>query len=253
MRILAYNIWDGGGDRLDVIADVIRGVDPDAVALVEATVESASTLAADLGFELSFGEVDGLFDLHLAWLSRLPIRRARNHQLRELSKTLLEIQVAGIRLFATHLASRHEEHAHPRVEEVRAILRILERVHGPHLLVGDFNALQPGEAVGKPPPGVVPRGDALPDADRIVLSPLAHAGYVDCFRALTGEPGYTYTAQTPWLRLDYAFASHDVAPRVSSCAVITGDLAARASDHLPVVVEVEPLEPGAVDSPHSRS
>jgi endonuclease/exonuclease/phosphatase family metal-dependent hydrolase len=237
VRILAYNIWDGGGHRLSAIADVVRGERPDAVALVEATADSTAVLARRLGFEVAFGDSNSIFGLHVAWLSRRPFKRTRNYRLPQLSKTLLEVEVDGLQLFATHLASRHEEHVYPRDGEIRAILEVLGRVSGPHLLVGDFNALGRDDPVGSPPPGVVPRGDALPGALRTVLEPLAAAGYMDCYRAQHDEPGYTYPADAPWLRLDYAFASPELAPRVTACDVVASDLAARASDHLPLVVE----------------
>jgi endonuclease/exonuclease/phosphatase family metal-dependent hydrolase len=238
VRILAYNIWDGGADRLGAIAALIRGERPDAVALVETTAASAAALADRLGLDHAFGEGNSVFGVDVSWLSRRPVRRPRNHRLPPLAKTLLEVEVDGLRLFATHLASRHEEHVHPREGEIRAILGVLERVDGPHLLVGDFNALRPGDPVGAPPPGVEPRGEALPGAPRTVLAPLAAAGYVDCYRALHDKPGYTYPADAPWLRLDYAFASRELAPRLAACDVVASDLAARASDHLPLVVEL---------------
>lgn len=238
VRILAYNIWDGGGHRLGAIADVVRGESPDAVALVEATADSAALLARRLGFEIAFGESNSIFGVHVAWLSRRPFERTRNHRLPQLSKTLLEVEVDGLQLFATHLASRHEEHVYPRDGEIRAILEVLGRVSGPHLLVGDFNALGRYDPVGTPPPGVVPRGDAVPGAPRAGLVPLTAAGYVDCYRLHHDEAGHTYPADAPWLRLDYAFASPELAPRVTACDVVASDLAARASDHLPLVVEV---------------
>jgi endonuclease/exonuclease/phosphatase family metal-dependent hydrolase len=240
VRILAYNIRDGGADRLGAIADVVRSECPDAVALVETTADSAAALADELGAELAFGGSNSVFDVHVAWLSRRPLRRARNHRLAALAKTLLEVEVDGLGLFATHLASRHEEQAHPREGEIRAILGVLGRVAGPHLLVGDFNALRPGDPIGAPPPGVAPRGEALPGAPRTVLAPLVASGYVDCYRSLHDEPGYTYPAHAPWLRLDYAFASPEPAPRLTACDVVASDLAARASDHLPLVVELRP-------------
>jgi endonuclease/exonuclease/phosphatase family metal-dependent hydrolase len=175
--------------------------------------------------------------LHVAWLSGRPIGRTVHHRLPALSKALLEIEVDGIHLFATHLASRHEEATHPRAEEVRAIAGVLARCPAPHLLAGDLNALWPGDPVGAPPPGVVPRGDALPGAPRDVLRPLAEAGYVDCYRALNDEPGYTYTADAPWLRLDYLLASAELAAHLRAAGVVTTREAARASDHLPVSAE----------------
>ena len=219
----------------------MRAERPDVVALTEATVEAVAFLADELRMESVLAPSRHAFPrrlgLHVAWLSRRPIDRSLDHALPALSKTLLEIEVEGLILFATHLASRHEEAAHPRHEEVRAILGVLTRCNEPHLLAGDLNALSRGDAIGAPPPGVLPRGDALPDAPRDALTPLADAGYVDCWRTLHDEPGWTYPADAPWLRLDYVFASPDLAPLLRGAGVVAGGEAARASDHLPVWAE----------------
>jgi endonuclease/exonuclease/phosphatase family metal-dependent hydrolase len=237
LRVCTYNIWDGGGDRLGDIAEVLRSIDPSVVALLEVKDEAvAARLARELEMEHAFGEGNG--DWHVAWLSRLPIRQARNHALPALAKTLLEVEVDGMRLYATHLASSHEAPRHPRAAELRAILGVLAACHVAHLLVGDFNALVPGEAIGVPPAGSVPRGDAAPGARRVVLDPLPVAGYVDCFRVLhPDEPGWTYPAASPWLRLDYVFASSDLAPTLAACEVADTEQARAASDHLPVWAE----------------
>jgi exodeoxyribonuclease III len=239
VRIVSYNVRDGGGDRLDLIAEVIRAQDVDAIAIQEATPFSAQALAEALSMASVFGEGNSIFDLHVAWLSRLPILGAHNHRLPALSKTLLEIRVGDVALFATHLSSRHEADVFPREREVAAILEVLATASRAHLLVGDFNALRPDDAVGRPPAGVEPRGDALPGASRLVLEPLADAGYADCYRSLhPTRPGWTHPAAAPWLRLDYAFASPALAPRVRCCDVIDTEPAARASDHLPLLVDV---------------
>lgn len=240
MRVVTYNIWNGGEERLDDIAAVVAGADPDAVALVEATSRAnAGELARSLGMELIFGEAN--LGFHVAWLSRLAMRSARNHRPALLAKTLTEIEVESdggpVRLFATHLASRHDPR--PPAEEVPAVLDVLRSAgDAPHLLVGDFNALTVGDPVGEPPPGVEKRGEAVEGVPRLAIGPLLEAGYVDCYRALhPDEPGYTYLAWAPWLRLDYAFASPALAARLVECDVVGGDLAARASDHLPVRAE----------------
>jgi endonuclease/exonuclease/phosphatase family metal-dependent hydrolase len=236
LTVLTYNICEGGAERIGALAEVIRDAGADAVALTEVTPASAQALARELAMELTFGPSNSIFDLHVAWLTRGETRGARNHRLPALSKTLLEVDVDGVRLFVTHLASRHEEHAHPRAGEVAAILHVLERVGEPHVLAGDLNALQPGDPTGTFPPGVEPRGDALPHAARIVLGPLAKAGYVDCYRRLhPGDPGFTYPADAPWLRLDYVFATAPVGDRLLLCDVLTTEKARTASDHLPVV------------------
>lgn len=189
--------------------------------------------------QLTYGEAnDGAA---VAWLSRLRDRRAHNHRLPALSKTLLELEVASdlglVRLFATHLASRHDEPAHSRLEEVTTILRVMNSSGSvPHLLAGDLNSLHPGDPVGTPPPCVAERGEALDGAPRAVIERLLAAGYVDVYRAQHPDsPGYTYPTDAPWLRLDDVFASRLLAPRLRACAVVETERAARASDHFPVM------------------
>jgi exodeoxyribonuclease III len=70
---------------------------------------------------------------------------------------------------------------------------------------------------------------------------LLNADYVDCFRQLhPHEPGYTFPSSLPSLRIDYFFASPELASSLASCTVISegnGVKGAQASDHLPVLVE----------------
>jgi endonuclease/exonuclease/phosphatase (EEP) superfamily protein YafD len=76
LKALSYNIREGGDDRLQDIAAIIRKQQPDAVALLEATSRAnALTLAQDLEMQLVFGEANNRIDV--AWLSRLPIQRDR--------------------------------------------------------------------------------------------------------------------------------------------------------------------------------
>jgi endonuclease/exonuclease/phosphatase family metal-dependent hydrolase len=243
LRVCTYNIWVGGGDRLANIADVLRSIDPSVAALLEVKDEAvAAHLAHELDMQYAFGEGNG--DWHVAWLSRPAIRGTANYPLPALAKTLLEIEIDGLRLFATHLASSHEAPRHPRAAELRAILEVLSACDRPHVLAGDLNALVRDDAIGVPPVGVVPRGDAAPGAVRAVLDPLPATGYVDCFRALhPDEPGWTYPADSPWLRLDYVFASADLVPMLVACEVADTERARAASDHLPVWAEFRHVIP----------
>lgn len=241
LKVLSYNIWDGGGDRIPSIVAVIRAHAPDAVALIEANdPEAAGRLAGDLSMSMVLGEVAN--GHHVVWLSRLPIVGAENHRSPLLAKTLLEIEVRHERetwsLFATHLGSRHDV---PKpVGEIPLILDVMGRRAGrPHLLVGDLNALRPDDPVGSPPPGVAKRGEAVDGTPRPALLPLLAAGYLDAYRALQPDlPGYTHPADAPWPRLDYVFLAPSLTGQLAACDVDAGPEAARASDHLPIWAEL---------------
>src|ERR1700741_921966 len=109
LRVVTYNIQEGGGSRVSLIARVLRRLQPDVVALEEANdLGIVEALAATLNMQLVYGE--GNCETAVAWLSKLPILGAENHRLPRLSKTLLEVEVSwedlDVRLFATHLADR---------------------------------------------------------------------------------------------------------------------------------------------------
>ncbi len=240
LKVMGYNILLGGENRQEGIARVIDAEQPDLVALLEANSrEGSEALASKLGMRLVFGEANTVF--HIAWLSRLPVRREVNHRLPDLAKTLLEIEVVWdgepLRLFAAHLGSRHDR---PQpVDEVPVILDVLRPLVGkPHLLVGDFNSLRYGDPIGTPPPGVSWRIDPTDPATGRAIDLILEAGYTDCYRALHPEsPGYTYRTDCPWLRLDYIFASPQMAKRLGICDVVDGPGAERASDHFPLLAE----------------
>src|SRR2546421_2565554 len=78
-------------------------------------------------------------------------------------------------------------------------------------------------------------------APRGCISLLRDAGYVDCFRVRNpSADGFSCPAAAPAGRIDYIFASPELARSLSTCAILTegeGVRGEEASDHLPVVAE----------------
>ena len=216
---------------MPAIERVIRGERADVVALLEATdPQAVAGLADRLGLQLVCGEANSAFAV--AWLSALPIRAATNHRLPILEKTLRELDLGDLRLFATHLrAGRTERDAELRTREAEAILETIGDADC--LLVGDMNAVNPGDEIGIPPPE-----EALEFVARKPIELLLDAGFVDCYRRHhPGERGWTYLTWHPWARLDLVLARGELGGYVSSCDVVGGEDARRASDHFPVVAE----------------
>lgn len=157
-RILSYNILVGGIGRIDAIERMIKTVNPDIVGLIEATnPDIVEELAGRLNMEYrTNAPSDGSWKGSLALLSRIPILQSEVHVRTSLrARSLLEVSLReehGERLtvFVTHLIaefSRGRGGDGPRREEVREILHIMRTNHGPHVLVGDFNALAPGDTL----------------------------------------------------------------------------------------------------------
>jgi endonuclease/exonuclease/phosphatase family metal-dependent hydrolase len=159
----------------------------------------------------------------------------------------------------------------------------------PHVVIGDFNTLAPGDAfeastllryvveqderykqnpaateghpyldfvvpgplrIFKPLLRLIARvpllyrlfdGAASLYAPRSSISLLRKAGYVDCFRQMNpGVAGFTCPASAPAGRIDFIFASPELAASLTSSQTLTSGIsvsAEQASDHQPVVAE----------------
>ena len=92
LRVLAYNLYLGGTDRVDAILAVLRHVDADVVALTEADdPRVVATLAEQLGLYHVWEKGSG--DRHIATLSRLPIVESRIYNTPPLTQAVLETRL----------------------------------------------------------------------------------------------------------------------------------------------------------------
>lgn len=236
LRVMSWNVHGlrGRDGRVDAerIARVIADVAPDLAGLqevgapaAEAGIENAAQALARLtGLEGAFGPTlqhAGGFAYGNAILSRHRILATRTYDLsvpgrepRGCLRADVEVPGARLHLFAAHLGLHRRERRRQAAALLSAdILRDAALAH-PLVLVGDFNSLS--------------NRSAVPRWLRRELT--------DCALEMR-DAAPTFPARFPLLRLDHAYVDDAVA--VSSCAVIRSPLARRASDHLPLVVELE--------------
>jgi exodeoxyribonuclease-3 len=244
LKLMSYNIRFGGVGREELLAEVIRRCDPDLVVFQEATrpdvIERLSTLTG-LKYRATKREFSTGF------LSRIEIAHHEWHSYPRLQRPVLEIEPAGfgIRIYDVHLRATHSNFTERgRMLEVRAVLQGLsDKKDEFHLLAGDFNTLAPGELLNM---------NKLPWRYRILAMALGGRityrtiqimldhGYVDSYRRLHMDPGFTFPTWDPHVRLDYVLAPSAFAERVKSCDVVRDLPEVRsASDHLPILAEIE--------------
>lgn len=248
MRLLSYNIRFGGSRRRELIADVIRGLDPDVVMLQEATEPDVVDW---------IGERTGLAttvrrpDWSVAALTRLPLTVRAWHQPRpgrgflELDSPDSPVRILGVHLTAG-MTARGER---IRVREAERLVAFVGAPAKPSVAVGDFNSIAPGDrvVVARWPLWirVLLRVDGGIRTDAIAL--LERNGLVDAFRRFhPSDPGYTLPPRDPSVRLDYLLATRDALPLVRSVGpVLPSDepLVIRASDHLPLLSVIDASPP----------
>jgi exodeoxyribonuclease III len=206
---------------------------PDVVARVAA--ETGMTVwAADAGHSVGF-------------MSRMAIEHHEWHRPAPSRRAFLEIVPAGtkVRIFGLHLSAVHSNWTERRrVRELRALLASIEKhQHGFHVLAGDFNTLAPGETLDLRKLPARLRTFVWLTGRQIrweTIQIMLDAAYVDAYRSLhPDEPGYTFPTWDPHLRLDFVFLPQASVARLKSCEVFKGSAAATASDHLPVVADLD--------------
>lgn len=251
MRLMTYNVHGCSGMDGRVsprrVARVIRGQMPDIVALQEIDFgrrrsraeDQSSIIAHELGMKVVFCPTVTRGEEHYghALLSRWPMEVVKRARLphdpaswwqEPRSAMWVRVEVAGqmINVITTHLGLG----PHERVLQVQALLGE-EWIGGipaeePVLLCGDFNAL-PGSAPYKLTAARL----------RDVQAP-----------AKDFRPLGTFSSVQPLVRLDHIFASPHFARR--RVVVVRNELTRVASDHLPLVADLE-VASAAVDTSRS--
>ncbi len=243
-RLLTYNIKRGGRGREAALAAVVTSCAPDLVLLQEAThPETVAHLADAAGMR----ERASRPGASLAVLSRGPVQAFRWHKPRWARHAFLEVALGdkAATFFGVHLSAVHSNWTERRrLIELRAVLAYVASNAIPtHVIAGDFNTLASGEALdlARLPPRL--RAITVLTGRRIrwqTIHRMLESGYVDVFRHLHHDaPGHTFPTWDPHLRLDYAFVPTGSAGMLRHAEVITSSAAAEASDHFPLLTELD--------------
>jgi endonuclease/exonuclease/phosphatase family metal-dependent hydrolase len=250
MRLVTYNILNGGEGRADPLAEVLLAQRPDVVALVEADVPAVIERIA-MRLSMDFIIAEGRHHAS-ALLSRWPIQQTINHAAFSagISRSFLE---AGVLLptgqewpiGVLHLpAGATEADEDSRIRDLAVVLDLFNAhrlANRPHILCGDFNATAPYQRIDparckiKTQEAWKSNGNRLP---RRVIEAMLAAGYLDTYRTLHDEQLELTGSLDPGQRVDYIFAFGVPMPSIRNAWVERDRLAKYASDHFPVGVEI---------------
>lgn len=279
IRVMTYNVhgWrtPGGQPNFDAVMRVIADSGADLVGMNEVfhpwAVKGSEgqpalqRLAHKLGFHFVFGPclpwpaTDSLPESSYgnALLSRWPIIASAAHHLTPIDgleqRGLLEGRVLlpdgrTFTLYVTHLDYASEKN---RLVQLRAVRSWTVRDRSrPHVVMGDFNAVNLWDYAGReasfaalaaqPMTAHMAAGTNNSAAGGPqVIAQMEKAGYVDAFTRF-GTPGQTSFLFSPEpMRIDYIFASQPLIPHLVDCRILVEMADYDASDHLPVLAEIE--------------
>ena len=256
VRFLTWNVRTGGsGGRLDALVTLLRRESPDLLALQELRGfpgRRMRQVAAALGMTPFLAP--SVFGQPVAVLVRPPLRivdwSAVRWRLHHAAAAVLVPTTAGqLTVVSTHLNAISP---YRRLREARFLAARHRPGKGPVLLAGDLNALDPETdhtARLAALSGPYDRRHRAEDgtADTRAIAAFRQAGFVDLWPA-TGEgsgltvpttAGGGHEFSAAGMRLDYVLASPAVAARATKARVLRGAEAEHASDHYPLLVELD--------------
>jgi endonuclease/exonuclease/phosphatase family metal-dependent hydrolase len=261
---MTFNLFEGGagagGRRLDLAAAVIRATQPDVLGLCEAhgMAEHPSRftdLCAAVGMRGRLAAAPSGY--HVALLARTPhvVTEFGPVDVRGLNPLGIgSVRVAGHSDFQVAVAHLDYREPSGRMAEARALVALLDPAR-PRIVLGDLNALSHRDGLARADLLALPLhhverhveadGELATGTTRI----LEEAGLADAWRSAnpTASPreGWTVPTEVPEpphfapMRIDYIFVSADRARGIVSCRVIRDAPAPRASDHFPVLAELD--------------
>lgn len=230
MKVLAWNIRQGGGSRIDKIICSIQGKQPDVVVLTEfrnnrnGEVVKAELKKNGLIYQTS-GDAAEKNTLFIA--SRFSFSPSTfMAELGSEAHRCVGVNFDDFHLFGFYFPQKFE-----KIPIFNFILKNLSSyLNKPTLLIGDFNT-------GKH--CVDEAGATFKAAEYFELLP--HKGWVDAWRQHHGNKReYTwYSNQGNGFRIDHAFASPSMSTNVSSCIYSHSERESGVSDHSSLLVEIE--------------
>ncbi len=256
---MTWNIKTGGGTRLAAVVAVLRRERPDLLALQELRdfgrhdgrrmreVAEATGMTAHLA-PSAFGQP-------VAVLARPPLELARTRAVRwrlhhAAASAVVPTAQGPLTVVSTHL---NPFSPYRRMREARWLAARYASGRRLVLLAGDLNALDPrtdhADALARLHPLYRRRHLAADGtADTRAIAAFEAAGFVDLWRgdgdgrtAPTTEGG---GREFSGMRLDYVLGSAPAAARARNLRVVRGDETEHASDHYPVVVDLDLTAPG---------
>ena len=153
--MLTYNILLGGERREAEITGILERSGADVIALEEVHENGlVARLAARLGMTYVNGSPSDGGPLGLAALTRLRVVAHHNHHHPGMLRSHLEVTIAPrrgepLRLHVLHLAARFGERYKGEARRLRELEAVLADIGAasprPHVVLGDFNSLAPGD------------------------------------------------------------------------------------------------------------
>lgn len=255
MKLMTYNILNGGEDRIELITRVILNEKPDFLVINEANGfnkndnQKLNVFAEQIGLPHSNLSLSGEYEYHTAIFSKYPftnikqLKPMRNAGIMINIKTKFgDLSIAGI-----HLTPYTDD---LRLKEIELIIN-QQKQYQNRILMGDLNSLSLSDNYNQK----IIKGFNNYQLEKFtkdgklcfdVIERIISHGYLDTANVFNEQKVNTVPtkinqdqAHSTGIRVDYIFISESLKDKVKNYSVIKNPLTEKASDHYPVIIELK--------------
>jgi len=252
---MTYNILEGGENRFESIIKVVFNEKPDFLVINEANGfeknnnQTFNKFSEETGLPYFKLALSGEYDYHTAIFSKYPLKEVKEiESLRNAGiSTIIETKLGAISIVGAHLTPYTEDQ---RLREIDLIIS-RQMQHSNKILIGDMNSLSATDEYNE---------DMINDFNDTqlkkfttngkfrfdVIKKITFLGYLDTAVIFGNQKVCTVPtkinrdeAHLINMRVDYIFISDLLKDKLKSYSVIKNNLTEMASDHFPVVIELE--------------
>lgn len=253
MKLMTYNILNGGEDRLDSIVKVISGEKPDFLVINEANGfekdDKLNKFSKKIGLSYFKLSLSGEDDYHTAIFSKYPLKEVK--EIKPLRNAgilaVIETEFGEISVIGTHLSPYTEESRSPEID----LIIENQKQYPNKILMGDLNSLSAGDGYNEE----IIKGFNETQSNKFttngrfrfeVINKITSSGYLDSAVIFGKQKIATVPtalradeAHLANMRIDYVFISDSLKDRLKSYFVIKNEITENASDHYPIRVIIE--------------
>jgi len=255
MKLMTYNILNGGEDRMELIIKIISNEKLDFLVINEANGfnennnQRLNKLAEQIELPYFDLSLSGEYDYHTAIFSRYPF--ARKEQLKPMRNAGIMVNIktklGDLSIVGMHLTPYTED---LRLKEIELILNQQKKYEN-KILMGDLNSLSFSDNYNQK----VIKGFNNYQLEKFtkdsklcfnVIDKITSHGYLDAAYIFNKQKISTVPtginkdkAHSASIRVDYIFTSTSLKDKVKSYSVIKTILTEKASDHYPVIIETK--------------
>jgi exonuclease III len=244
VKLLSWNLLHGGGDRRDAICSAIVRHDPDVIALSEVRARSVSEIRSSIWLQPWQHHAAAPFKGNtngVCILSRAPLTVRNDCPVpEENSARWLDVEVPAFELgigalhIPTDLGALELGGGSKRRFWAALVEASRARMNGPFIFVGDLNTGRRGsDEHGR---------TFICDKE---FDQMTAIGWTDAWRHFHGtefEPSWV-SNQGNGFRIDHAFVSPALLPRLTSCQYSHAERVAGISDHSMLIIELQGAHP----------